>query len=108
MKLIALCTIFAAAGRVAPGGLFSVETEDEGRNLITRNFAREPKADELAALGDDDAVAVAAAEAAAADAKAKAEAEAAATAPADPEPEPEQAEAPQPEPVKAPAAARKR
>ena len=80
MKLIALCTIFAAAGRVAPGGLFSVDTEDEGRNLIKRDFAREATAAELAALGDGEAEAVAAAEAAAAaaeaEAKAKAEAEA--------------------------------
>jgi hypothetical protein len=90
MKLIAICTIFTAAGRVAPGGLFSVETADEGRNLIARNFAREPKADELAALGGEDAAAADAAPAAAES------------------PAPESAAEQQPEPAMAPAAPRKR
>ena len=83
MKLIALCTIFAAAGRVAPGGLFAVESEDEGHNLIKREFAREPTDAELAELADGDDGAAAAAAAAKAEADAKAVAEAAAAAEAE-------------------------
>ena len=82
-KLIALCTIWAAAGRVAPGGVVDVSA-DEGTNLVKRGLAREPRKGELAdAEADAEAAAKAAAEAQAqadANQKAKADAEAAAVA----------------------------
>ena len=82
-KLIALCTIWAAAGRIAPGGVVEVGA-DEGTNLVKRGLAREPRKGELAdAEADAEAAAKAAAEAQAqadANQKAKADAEKAADA----------------------------
>lgn len=78
MKLIALCSIMAAAGLARPGEGFEAGTVEEGENLVDRRFARLPTDDELAQHWPEVAQAQA-------EAKAKAEAEAAALAAAEAE-----------------------
>lgn len=48
MKLIAISGIVTAAGIVRPGNPFETQRDDEGENLVARQFARHPSDQELA------------------------------------------------------------